>query len=123
MSKLNWVEKLPVHENQKFINEEFIQEAAGYFSLCWDENGKFESEKALVASQNLAAYLAADMPSNMWTAMAVQILIKKLKEDEDYRQTWIANIAMAFKDCYDEDKTFHEIANKAADSFLNNLCG
>lgn len=66
---------------------------------------------------------------------AVKTLIEALKSDEDYRRSWSANIAMAFKDeCYrefkedlyteygDAEEEIHKIANTAADNFLNLLC-
>ena len=56
---------------------------------------------------------------------AVEILVKALKEDADYRESWKANIAMAFKDTYDNADIMdeiHTIANAAADNFLNLLC-
>lgn len=129
MTELNWVEKLPTHENQKFLKQGIITEGAGYVSVCWDEDGIFETEKVEIACHNMASYLAADMPSHINTAMAVQSLTKALVEDEDYRRTWAANIAMAFIDEYSRseiliksDEMIHDIANKAADHFLNNLC-
>lgn len=59
-----------------------------------------------------------------------EILTKALQEDEDYRRTWKDNIAMAFKDEYWRTNLWfaptrneiHEIANNAADNFLNILC-
>jgi len=58
-------------------------------------------------------------------------LVKALKEDEDYRQGWQANIAMAFQDevenysqkhCMGFPETIiHEISNNAADNFLKLL--
>jgi hypothetical protein len=56
---------------------------------------------------------------------AVALLIKELKADEGYRFSWQANIAMAFKDVYDQadDKTdIHGIANEGANRFLETLC-
>ncbi len=65
----------------------------------------------------------------MTTKKAVQQLVKALKEDEGYRISWKANIAMAFKDEYARTVTsgepiigVHEVANRAADNFLNLLC-
>lgn len=59
------------------------------------------------------------------TKQAVETLVKALKEDPDYRESWKANIAMAFKDAYDNADVMdeiHTIANTAADNFLNILC-
>lgn len=57
---------------------------------------------------------------------AVKILVKALNSDEDYRRSWQANIAMAFKDEFNRDvkpegRTIHQIANVAAINFLNTL--
>jgi hypothetical protein len=60
-------------------------------------------------------------------------LKKKLKTNKAYRQTWIANLAMAYYDesalykwanhkKYLTQKDRHVIANEAAERFLNNLC-
>jgi len=62
---------------------------------------------------------------------AVKVLTTALKEDERLREGYKANIAMAFKDEYARkkiDKNYvnsndlHEIANQAADNFLNLWC-
>ena len=61
----------------------------------------------------------------MSTKEAINEIIKSLKEDPDYRYTWKSNIAMAFKDEYNRSskgKSIHEVANTAADSFLEMLC-
>lgn len=60
---------------------------------------------------------------------AVETLCKALKEDEDYYRSWLANIAMSFKDEFSRVDTnlvvdhlkVHIIANKAADNFLKQL--
>jgi len=67
-------------------------------------------------------------------------LVEALNNDPEYRQGWIANIAMAFKDQFTYDQwddyrdygapnktiespeSIHEKANKAAESFINMLC-
>ena len=57
-------------------------------------------------------------------AEAINILKRELINDESYRMSWQANIAMAFKDKYEEKQmteTVHVIANEAADYFLTNL--
>ena len=68
---------------------------------------------------------------------ALKVLSKELKEDPDYRNTWVANIAMAFKDEVELNgihapnkenhsilmtrEMLHKIANDGADKFLNIL--
>ena len=60
----------------------------------------------------------------------INTLIKNLKKDSGYYESWKANIAMAFKDeygrCekrYKNRNDIHRIANKSADNFLNLLMG
>jgi len=65
---------------------------------------------------------------------AIKVLQEELTKDKNYRESWKANIAMAFVDCerwYREDKQKQSkylnredlslIANSAADYFLNQL--
>ncbi len=65
---------------------------------------------------------------------AVKLVCKELKADPDYRMSWQANIAMAFKDEFERGAEFnttpltnverdalHTAASKAADNFLNTL--
>jgi hypothetical protein len=66
---------------------------------------------------------------------AVHILTYQLRCDEDYKQSWIANITMSFKDAYQqyfasltedsgeihEDIIIHHIANNAAKQFISNF--
>lgn len=61
----------------------------------------------------------------------LDIVRQALRTDEGYYHSWQANIAMAFKDQFDKDaqkydiyyspKDIHEIANEAAQNFLNQL--
>jgi len=60
---------------------------------------------------------------------AIKIVQNALRTDEGYRIGWQANIAMAFKDEYSRNRLkyktkqdIHNIANTAADDFLNILC-
>lgn len=59
---------------------------------------------------------------------AIDKVCKELLEDIQYKEAWIANIAMAFKDEWMHDQGYdycpdyiHEISNKAAEYFINNL--
>lgn len=47
--------------------------------------------------------------------------INNLRADEDMYRTYKDNIAMAFQDNFDEEKSLHENANNAADYFLKQL--
>lgn len=63
---------------------------------------------------------------------AMDVVTKEIRNDSGYRISWQANIAMAFKDEWQRSanngglpctpEQIHEIANKAADNFLNLLC-
>lgn len=62
---------------------------------------------------------------------AVKVLTQALKDDVEFRESYKANIAMAFKDEYFRKKLeknylnkndLHLVANQAADNFLNLLC-
>lgn len=47
--------------------------------------------------------------------------INHLRVDEDMFRSYKDNIAMAFKDSFDESKSLHENANIAAENFLKQL--
>jgi hypothetical protein len=60
-----------------------------------------------------------------------EALADALKKDEGYRQSWKANIAMAFYDAWRNEpreigvpsnETIHRLANIAADRFLTMFC-
>lgn len=65
--------------------------------------------------------------------VAIWILSKALRTDPEYRQGWVANIAMAYKDAesqyrdkhnlitYLNKEHRHNIANQAAENFINQL--
>lgn len=63
---------------------------------------------------------------------AIKTLQEYLKVDDDYRQSWVANIAMAMYDEFigsgwdvsgenndDKDNTLHAICNRGAERFIN----
>lgn len=60
---------------------------------------------------------------------AIKMICEEIKNDKDYRISWEANIAMAFKDQFyfsgheHDAKVVHEIANKAAAAFIDQLIG
>lgn len=62
-------------------------------------------------------------------ADAINKICEEIKTDKDYRHSWEANIAMAFKDQFlfsghkHDPKIVHEVANKAAAAFLDQLIG
>ncbi len=64
---------------------------------------------------------------------AMNVVCDELKNDEEYRRSWSANIAMAFKDNYGQykketgkttlnNKDIHIVANRASEYFLSLLC-
>ena len=59
---------------------------------------------------------------------AVKILTRALNDDLNFRETYKANIAMAFYDEFVEQAQpnhgldIHDIANKGAERFLNQWC-
>lgn len=69
----------------------------------------------------------------MKTAEAMKQLKKALQKDKEYRYSWVANIAMAYKDNYHWWKVKHKksvmnkedlhcIANNAAEYFIKQIC-
>lgn len=60
---------------------------------------------------------------------AISRVCQEIKNDKDYRISWEANIAMAFKDAFDfsghkhDNEVVHKVANKAAAAFLDQLIG
>lgn len=67
--------------------------------------------------------------SEITVAQAIERICEELKNDKGYRIGWEANIAMSFKDQFNvsghnhDSKAIHEIANKAAAAFLDQLIG
>ena len=66
----------------------------------------------------------------MKTPEAVKVLTQALNDDMDYRRSWHANISIAFQDEFArnsmksdiEKRNIRDVANRAADHFLNQLC-
>lgn len=68
----------------------------------------------------------ADVPA------AVRTIARALRDDPGYRISWVANIAMAFKDRFPKTRvgelarvwpdTLHKVANEAAEAFVDLLC-
>lgn len=60
------------------------------------------------------------------TEEAMKIVTDAIVNDESYRMSWQANIAMAYYDCHnhhDGSMSTHFIANEAANNFLCTLTG
>lgn len=73
----------------------------------------------------------ADSNNNEDVRKAVATLTQALKDDPEYRLSWVANIAMQFKDRAVLDSAgrlilcraeLHDLANKAAEGFIDLLC-
>ena len=73
------------------------------------------------------------MENNAKLAKAVRIVIENLKADDDYRMSWVANIAVTFQDHVSRYKKankkrelnradIHKISNESAEAFLKTLC-
>ncbi len=60
---------------------------------------------------------------------ALNRVCEEIENDKEFRIMMEANIAMAFKDAFDfsghphDNKVVHEVANKAAAAFLDQLIG
>ena len=56
---------------------------------------------------------------------ALAVIVNQLREDKGYYIAWQSNIAMAFQDAMTDAgyrfPDLHNLANQAADNFLNNL--
>lgn len=61
---------------------------------------------------------------SMDTKQAVEVLVRALNTDKQYRASWVANISMSVYDAFPESQRAdaHEIANKGAEAFLTLLC-
>ena len=86
-----------------------------------------ESEENL----NISDVSDSENSTIMNVETAVKILTEAIKKDEGLRESYKANIAMAFKDEYARKRKeknninysdIHEIANNAADDFLELWC-
>ena len=77
--------------------------------------------------------IKVEVAPSITTEHAVDTLKHALEFEPGYRESWIANIAMAFKDeayrhrkktgkPYLSSADVHEIANKAAEEFITRLC-
>jgi serine/threonine protein kinase len=63
---------------------------------------------------------------------AIDTITKALREDPEYRISWVANIAIQFKDrasvqtvdglCMMTSDEVHSMANEAAEGFISLLC-
>ncbi len=62
----------------------------------------------------------------MTTKQAISVLRQALKNDEGYKQGWIANIAVSMQDAYEyanpeDKKDIHKISNDGAKRFIDLL--
>ena len=74
------------------------------------------------------AYIGAEVHNNSQAINIVVVdpnpyrnFINNLREDEEMFRAYKDNIAMAFKDNFDEEKSLHENANNSAECFLKQL--
>lgn len=100
--------------NKEIINMFSLSNDEYNFNLYVNDNSNYKDEANLLSTFIKLKELPEISP--------VHFLKRKLEEDDNYRESWKANIAMAFKDYYDKDKSLHENANVSADKFLTQLC-
>lgn len=57
-------------------------------------------------------------------SQAINRIARELKNDKGYREGWKANIAMSFVDAHQKynGSPAHEVANIAADNFIEAIC-
>lgn len=108
-----------------------------------DLQARFEAGEELTPRED--KQLFGNMDKHVWFAAGVRwinqgkklnpatLLAEKIKADDELRIAWQANIAMAFKDAYENEAheypndalssaQVHKIANEAANNFLSLLC-
>lgn len=104
----------------------------GYYGA----KGKVDDSVAYKLENALSRFFAAKKKDNITELeIAIKTVQTALQNDESYRQGWVANIAMAFFDCYKthtedfhvreiypDDSDILTISNKAAENFINLLC-
>lgn len=90
--------------------------------------GPYTAQASKVPQETLQMRKSNDISEALKKSVAH--LAFELKRDPDYRRSWSANIAMAFKDAYARESRvvngglvdMHTVANQAAEDFLNLLC-
>ena len=115
-------------ENYKWT-ESLISKLA-LFVLETSDSEKYETLDEVISVFKINNPSPAEEKVDFSVAKAVNILTDALNADPDFRETYKANIAMMFYDeylkqfpeCTWEVPKIHEIANKAADRFLNHWC-
>lgn len=88
------------------------------------------NDKRLPLSQNQIDEVVRNGATKTELQAAVETLVRHLENDDGYRLSWVANIAVAFQDemykCspvfHSHMDAIHQASNKAAESFLRNLC-
>lgn len=134
----------PVHQPKEAIDEMAIINKLNGFFARKDLGGVNELElkksfgealEKMKEDNEIDKYkgIHAEKPKQITVQEAMKIVCEAIRTDESYREGWLANIAMAFKDNYrwyrekkGLDTIFssidcHIVANKAAEDFLNIL--
>ena len=107
--------------NKEFVNIFTLSNKTENFDLFINETSEYEDVMNLKSS--FVDYGRVNM-DKICEKSPIQDLVKALKDDEGYYIGWIANIAMAFQDCYnweEDKKDIHKISNDAAKHFLKQL--
>ena len=109
-----------------------VFEALGHTSVAsWSEEPKgiFQDQEITKIGDKLVEDILNIIAEPTKLEQAIHVLQAELLNDEDYRRSWTANIAMAFKDNYHRNKLkyknrgdIHIIANNAAEEFITQLC-
>lgn len=142
MSKVNFSNKAVVDINiipDGWSLDRFIQIAdeTGYMFVDMSKSTNSESAFQFLDKETMSQTKEKSMYDvNGYTPIsledAMNVLIEHLSKNEDYRMGWIANIAMAFQDEFEDwcknkihrDNAPHyidSISNEAAKRFLDNL--
>ena len=107
--------------NKEFVNIFTLSNKTENFNLFINETSEYEDVTNLKSS--FVDYGNVDM-DGICQKSPIEDLVKALKEDEGYYESWLANIAIAFQDCYGwekDKKDIHKISNDAAKKFLKQL--
>jgi len=107
--------------NDEFVNIFTLSNNETNFNLFINDNTEYEDRVDLLSS--FISYGELDK-EDICSKSPIEDLVKALNEDDDYYNSWVANLAMGFMDSYNfaKDKTnIHKIANDSADNFLKQL--
>jgi transcription initiation factor TFIIIB Brf1 subunit/transcription initiation factor TFIIB len=137
-SKTSYFCNPPAHVDNLLLANELIKEMeAQARQLINDSNSYWKKEYISMQKQkdillenliNFKEQNDKNVPEKKVSTLqeAINVLRHEIRSDEDYKRGWKDNIAMAFKDeagnhGLNSSKIIHEVANKAADNFLESF--